>query len=93
MVRSTTDAGRQRPRLELPHTPTKVYYMLLPIFYTLLALYALLGVWCSATPTQEYTQLGRQELRKAAKLYIPHRKLGNASNATILAALLAEGYV
>lgn len=67
--------------------------MLLPIFYTLLALYALLGVWCSATPTQEYTQLGRQELRKAAKLYIPHRKLGNASNATILAALLAEGYV
>jgi hypothetical protein len=62
-------------------------------FYTALTLWLLAGVWTAAAPTQQYVPLKRAELRQAAKLYLPALRLGNKSNATILSALLAAGYV
>jgi hypothetical protein len=62
-------------------------------FYLALTLYLLAGVWTAASPTTEYTPLTRRELQHAARLYLPTSKLGNKSNAVILRALLAEGYM
>jgi hypothetical protein len=62
-------------------------------FYTALTLWLLAGVWVAASPTQQYVPLSRSELRRAAKLYLPTARIGNASNAAILRALLAAGYV
>jgi hypothetical protein len=63
------------------------------IFYTLLTIWLLAGVWAASAPHQEYTPLTRAELRQAAKLYIPTTKVGNRSNAVILNTLLNQGYV
>jgi hypothetical protein len=62
-------------------------------FYLALTAYALMAVWTAAAPTTEYTPLTRRELQHAARTYLPTAKLGNKSNAAILRALLAEGYV
>jgi hypothetical protein len=62
-------------------------------FYTALTLWLLAGVWAASAPTQQYTPLTRRELQHAARTYLPTYKIGNKSNAAILHALLAEGYV
>lgn len=63
------------------------------VFYTLLAVWLLAGVWSHSAPQQQYIPLTRAELRQAAKLYAPTSKVGNRSNAVILSTLLSQGYV